>query len=37
MNEFCYNFNRRHFGDAIFNRLMVAALTYKNDNGYNIA
>ena len=37
LNEFCYKFNRRYFGDALFDRLMVAALTYKNDFRYNIA
>ena len=26
-----------HFGDALFDRLMVAALAYKNDFRYNIA
>ena len=37
LNEFCYKFNRRRFGDGLFDRLMVAALTYKNDFRYNIA
>ena len=37
LNEFCYKFNRRYFGDALFDQLMVAALTYKNDFRYNIA
>lgn len=37
LNEFCYKFNRRRFGDALFDRLMVAALAYKNDFRYNIA
>lgn len=30
LNEFCYKFNRRYFGDALFDRLMVAAVSYKN-------
>lgn len=37
LNEFCYKFNRRYFGDAMFDRLMVAAVSYKNDFRYNIA
>ena len=37
LNEFCYKFNRRRFGDGLFDRLMVAALAYKNDFRYNIA
>ena len=37
LNEFCYKFNRRYFGDALFDRLMVAAISYKNDFRYNIA
>ena len=30
LNEFCYKFNRRYFGEGLFDRLMVAAVTYKN-------
>jgi len=26
LNEFCYKFNRRNFGDALFDRLMVASV-----------
>lgn len=37
LNEFCYKFNRRRFGNGLFDRLMVAALAYKNDFRYNIA
>ena len=37
LNEFCYKFNRRYSGDGLLDRLMVAALTYKNDFRYNIA
>jgi len=31
LNEFCYKFNRRYFGDAIFDRLLVAAVSYNTD------
>ena len=34
LDEFCYKFNRRYFGKAIFNRLLVAAVSYKNEFGY---
>ena len=30
LNEFCWKFNRRFFGDALFDRLMVSAVAYKN-------
>ena len=30
LNEFCWKFNRRNFGKALFDRLMVAAVSYKN-------
>ena len=36
LNEFCWKFNRRNFGDALFDRLMVAAVSYKNQFRYNI-
>ena len=36
LNEFCWKFNRRIFGDALFDRLMVAAVAYKNQFRYNI-
>ena len=36
LNEFCWKFNRRFLGDALFNRLMVAAIAYKNQFRYNI-
>ena len=29
LNEFCYNFNRRYFGDRVFDRLVIAAVSYK--------
>jgi transposase-like protein len=31
LNEFCYKFNRRHFGEHIFDRLLVAAVSYNTD------
>ena len=31
LNEFCYKFNRRYFGEAIFDRLLVAAVSYNTD------
>jgi len=34
LDEFCYKFNRRYFGEAIFNRLLVTAVSYKNEFGY---
>lgn len=34
LDEFCYKFNRRYFGEAIFNRLLVACVSYKNTFGY---
>lgn len=36
LNEFCYKFNRRHFGEKRFDRLMIAAVCYKNKFRYNI-
>jgi len=36
LNEFCYKFNRRYFGERRFDRLMVAAVAYKNHFRYNI-
>lgn len=36
LNEFCYKFNRRYFGEQRFDRLMVAAVAYKNQFRYNI-
>lgn len=36
LNEFCYKFNRRYFGDNLFNRLLVAGVSYKNEFRYNI-
>ena len=34
LDEFCYKFNRRYFGEALFNRLLVACVSYKNDFRY---
>ena len=31
LNEFCYKFNRRYFGEAIFDRLLVAAVSDNTD------
>jgi hypothetical protein len=35
LNEFCYNFNRRYFGEALFDRLLVASIACKNQFRYN--
>ena len=29
LNEFCYKFNRRYFGDRLFERLVIAGVNYK--------
>lgn len=31
LNEFCYKFNRRYFGEKIFDRLLIAAVSYTPD------
>jgi len=31
LDEFCYRFNRRYFGEKIFDRLIIAAATYQTD------
>ena len=36
LNEYCYKFNRRYFGERQFDRLLVAAVTYKNEFRYHI-
>ena len=36
LNEFCWKFNRKYFGEALFDRLVVTAASYKNDFRYNI-
>jgi hypothetical protein len=30
LNESCYKFNRRYFGETLFDRLMIASVSYKN-------
>ena len=30
LNEFCYKFNRRYFGENLFDRLMTASVSCKN-------
>lgn len=34
LDEFCYKFNRRYHEEALFNRLLVACVSYKNEFGY---
>lgn len=34
LDEFCYKFNRRYYGEALFNRLLVACVRYKNEFRY---
>jgi len=36
LNEFCYKFNRRYFGESQFERVLVASATYKNKFRYHI-
>lgn len=31
LNEFCYKFNRRYFGEALFDRLVMTATSYRTD------
>lgn len=31
LDEFCYKFNRRYFAEEMFNRLLVASVSYKNE------
>lgn len=31
LNEFCYKFNRRYFGEDLFDRLLMIAATYRSD------
>ncbi|OAV64165.1 Transposase [Bacteroidales bacterium Barb4] len=35
LNEFCYKFNRKYFGENLFDRLLIAAVSYKNQFRYN--
>jgi hypothetical protein len=36
LNEFCYKFNRRYWGELQFDRLLVAGVAYKNEFRYHI-
>ena len=36
LSEFCDKFNRRYFGDTLFDRLAIASVSYKNNFRYNI-
>ncbi|MDR1347731.1 MAG: IS1595 family transposase [Prevotellaceae bacterium] len=36
LNEFCYKFNRRYFAESLFDRLLIAAVSYKNSFSYSI-
>jgi hypothetical protein len=31
LNEFCYKFNRRYYGENLFDRLIIASVNYKNE------
>ncbi len=31
LNEFCYKYNRRYFGEKLFYRLLIACVSYKNE------
>ena len=31
LNEFCYKFNRRYFGEKLFDRVVLAAINYNTD------
>ena len=35
LNEFCCKFNRIYFGEDLFDRLMIASVSYKNQFSYN--
>ena len=34
LDEFCYKFNRRYAGEYLFNRLLAACVSYKNEFRY---
>ncbi|MCT3744514.1 IS1595 family transposase, partial [Elizabethkingia anophelis] len=36
LNEYCYKFNRRYFGESLFDRLVVASISQKNSFRHNI-
>ena len=31
LDEFCYKFNRKYFGDKTFDRLLIAAIRYRSE------
>jgi len=31
LNEFCYKYNRRYFGDKLFDSLLIDCVSYKNE------
>ncbi len=35
LNEFCYKFNRRYYGEALFERLLTVSVSNKNSFRYN--
>jgi len=36
LNEFCYKFNRRYFGEDLFERLVMIAASYRTDFEHRI-
>ena len=36
LNEFCYKFNRRYFGDRVFDRLVITAVSFRPTFGYRM-
>ena len=36
LNEFCYKFNRRYFGEDLFDRLVMIAASYRTDFEHRI-
>jgi hypothetical protein len=36
VNEFCYKFNRRYYGEALFDRLLMVSASTKNNFRYRI-
>ena len=35
LNEFCYKFNRRYFGEKLLDRVLMASVKYKNQFRHN--
>lgn len=31
LNEFCYKFNKRYFGEKLFDRIVAVAISYNTD------